>query len=306
MTRAVQADNYPRWAGDIAREHLKTGAALNGLAVKLARSEQLNPEQTRRLGEATNVAVYQQLLPNRDGGDVRYEKCDPGAVVDELASPTKEAADDLDISDYHLAPPRRTPDVSQMSAIPAEYLETEKRASTDAAVLEKSLNRFEVQQLIQKMAAADELLRYERTDLDRLTLQERAHFTDVVRDLVAGGAELSDLLKMSMAARPDQKEALADLFSETIAKLAKKGYLKVGGVEKCASVDIEALRKELASALPGLVDGPVVVHRRHPMLLAIDTVTANDKKKQENDRARELLAPQMRQARRVLVSLGGI
>ena len=307
MTRAIQSDNYPRWAGSLAQEHLKTGTALNGLVGKLARAEQLNPEQTRRLGEATNVAVYQHLLPDREGGDVRYERCDPGTVVDELAAvpPSKEAGD-LDISDYLIAPPKAAHDLSQMSAIPACFLESEKRASAEAASIEQRMSCFETRQLLAKLAAADEELKFERADLDRLTLSERSRFTDVVRDLVAGGAELADLLKAAMVARSDQKDALADLFAETIAKLAAKGYLKVGGVEKCAAVDIEALRKELAAALPGLVTGPLVVHRRHPLLLAIDTITAANRKKQENDRARELLGQEMRQAKRVLVSLGGI
>ena len=76
-------------AGRIARDHAVTKKTINDLSEKVARDENLQPDEIRTLVRLANVATFQELFKTKDtsnGGDkmIEFESGDPESVINRI------------------------------------------------------------------------------------------------------------------------------------------------------------------------------------------------------------------------------
>lgn len=95
-------------AGRIARDHAVTKKPLNDLSEKVARDENLQPDEIRTLVRLANVATFQELFKNKDasnGGDkmIEFESGDPEAVIHRIVDSAQNAPQTANITNDKLA-----------------------------------------------------------------------------------------------------------------------------------------------------------------------------------------------------------
>lgn len=167
-----------KWANEIADAYFNAGVTLNDSVTKMAQQEDLNPEQVRRLVEATNTATFLQKFNSMGCTDaaaqdrvVEFETADPNVVINRMletaktamvAAPaeTSETPHDLE---YGLPVTRRDP-----APLP-------EKTAADEAPPEPRIKRSVV--ILRLRTAAEQLKNAE--------YQARVQFTDTVQSLVS-------------------------------------------------------------------------------------------------------------------------
>jgi len=107
MARWNEAEFVER-AGRIARDHAVTKKTLNDLSEKVARDENLQPDEIRTLVRLANVATFQELFKSRDaanGGDkmIEFESGDPEAVIHRIVDSAQSDPQTANIHNDKLA-----------------------------------------------------------------------------------------------------------------------------------------------------------------------------------------------------------
>jgi hypothetical protein len=96
---------FIKHAQGIAQQHVVSKKSLNELSEKFAAENKLNPEEIRTLVRLANVATFQELFKNKDGGDkmVEFDTGDPEAVIRNLISSANEPPQTANIHNDKLA-----------------------------------------------------------------------------------------------------------------------------------------------------------------------------------------------------------
>lgn len=158
-------------AGRIAHDHAVTKKPLNDLSEKVARDENLQPDEIRTLVRLANVATFQELFKRKDDGDkmIEFESGDPEAVINRIVSSAQEQSQSANIHNDKLASAWDAPDM--MTA--------------------KRLGRAFDEPVVEKTASADEAERPMRQDLAVLALRKLAEEFEVER--ISAGHRWEDL-----------------------------------------------------------------------------------------------------------------
>lgn len=95
-------------ASRIARDHAVTKKPLNDLSEKVARDENLQPDEIRTLVRLANVATFQELFKSKDtsnGGDkmIEFESGDPEAVINRIVDSAQNQPQTANIENDKLA-----------------------------------------------------------------------------------------------------------------------------------------------------------------------------------------------------------
>ena len=95
-------------AGRIAHDHAITKKPINDLSEKVARDENLQPDEIRTLVRLANVATFQELFKGKDasnGGDkmIEFESGDPEAVIHRIVDSAQNEPQTANISNDKLA-----------------------------------------------------------------------------------------------------------------------------------------------------------------------------------------------------------
>jgi hypothetical protein len=95
-------------AGRIAHDHAVTKKPINDLSEKVARDENLQPDEIRTLVRLANVATFQELFKSRDasnGGDkmIEFESGDPEAVIHRIVDSAQNQPQTANIMNDKLA-----------------------------------------------------------------------------------------------------------------------------------------------------------------------------------------------------------
>lgn len=106
----------PRWnegefverAGRIAHDHAITKKTINDLSEKVARDENLQPDEIRTLVRLANVATFQELFKSKDssnGGDkmIEFESGDPEAVIHRIVDSAQNQPQSANIHNDKMA-----------------------------------------------------------------------------------------------------------------------------------------------------------------------------------------------------------
>lgn len=114
MARWNEAEFVQR-AGRIAHDFAVTKTSLNDLTEKVARDENLQPDEIRTLVRLANVATFQELFKNKDtsnGGDkmIEFESGDPEAVINRIVSSAGSEPQSANIQNDKLASAWDVPD----------------------------------------------------------------------------------------------------------------------------------------------------------------------------------------------------
>jgi uncharacterized protein YqfB (UPF0267 family) len=115
MARWNEAEFVQR-AGRIAHDHAVAKTSLNDLSEKMARDENLQPDEIRTLVRLANVATFQELFKGRDasnGGDkmIEFEAGDPEAVIHRIVESANQAPQSANITNDKLASAWDAPDL---------------------------------------------------------------------------------------------------------------------------------------------------------------------------------------------------
>ena len=330
MGKSITEAQVVTWGEKVGQEHLAGQGSINDLAAKHAVDEGLNFDQGRRVTEAANHFVYNQKMGSREPGeDIRFELGDPDAVVSTMKEAgVKQASVGPSIYDpalYEFVPDQPAPDVSKLSSVPEAYrppprekvavdisklsaVPPEEGEIDTTPLMDQPLSVRELKEFNESMKIAEQNHRFDRIELERLERSERAKIGEIVRQFAAAGHDPLDLYKAAVLARPDQKEAIADLFGEIFSSLAKKGYVPVGGVCKIgAALPASMVSSKLKELSPEI--DVEIINGAHPIFISIDTLGSiqEDKKKAERGeftarerfaRSKKVLTDIARQARK--------
>ena len=79
---------YVKRANEIASQHVISKKSLDELCEKVARDENMNPNEIRTLVRLANVATFQELFKRKDDGDkmVEFDTGDPEKVINNIVS----------------------------------------------------------------------------------------------------------------------------------------------------------------------------------------------------------------------------
>ena len=96
---------YVAHAKGLAEQHLVSKKSLNELSEKFANENKLNPEEIRTLVRLANVATFQELFKNKDGGDkmIEFDTGDPEAVIRNMVSSASAPPQTANINNDKLA-----------------------------------------------------------------------------------------------------------------------------------------------------------------------------------------------------------
>lgn len=111
MARWNEAE-YVERAGRIAHDHAISKKSLNDLSEKVARDENLQPDEIRTLVRLANVATFQELFKRKDDGDkmIEFEAGDPEAVIHRIVDAAGDAPQSANINNDKLASAWEVPD----------------------------------------------------------------------------------------------------------------------------------------------------------------------------------------------------
>lgn len=160
MSRWNESEFVER-AGRIAHDHAVTKKPLNDLSEKVARDENLQPDEIRTLVRLANVATFQELFKRKDDGDkmIEFESGDPEAVINRIVSSAQESPQSANIHNDKLASAWDAPDMMVAKRLGREFDPpvTEKVASDDAPrpmrqdlavlALQKLASEFEIERI---------------------------------------------------------------------------------------------------------------------------------------------------------------
>ena len=78
-----------------AAEQFREGTSLHDSVVKIAKDNQMNPEQIKRLVEASNTTTFLNEFKSKDGNQrmVEFDVANPDKVIDEALSSSSSASD---------------------------------------------------------------------------------------------------------------------------------------------------------------------------------------------------------------------
>ena len=154
-------------AGRIAHDHAVSKKTINDLSEKVARDENLQPDEIRTLVRLANVATFQELFKGKDasnGGDkmIEFESGDPEAVIHRIVDSAQNQPQTASIHNDKLAswdaPDQMVEkrlghkfDVAPMEKTAAEmdatYTERPMRRDLAILALRKLATEFEVEHL---------------------------------------------------------------------------------------------------------------------------------------------------------------
>ncbi len=299
----VATEQYATWASKIASDYLKGGISLFEGVKKVAVENGLNPEQTRRTAEAANIATYQQMLPDRAGGDVRFDPVRGADVVKDMNGPEKVSA--ISNLDYNSLPPSTPVKVADLNAFPQAYIQPElvKEAERREDIEAGYLSHKDVLDLVGKLETCeDELLCKQASEYSRVEAA-LCQLTENVRLSMMAGNDIDDIVKLSIAARPEHKDIVLDVFGHVISKLAAKGYVNIGGMAKIGViVDPKLISSRLKELSPGVE--VKVINGSHPIFKSLDTMCELDKDKKRNREGLRIVDEKLNKAKKVLINFG--
>jgi hypothetical protein len=304
--KSITEGQVASWAKKIAGEFIAGGDDnLQDRVLRLVRAEGLNPEQSRRVSEATNIATYNAKLPDRGSEeDVRFDLADPKGVVDAMNAPETVSEDNP--ADYQGAPPVQKAAASSISAVPSRFIESEmsKMAMEKTAAGKPHVNLASLQDAVGKLKFAAENYRLQQVEFGRLERQERAKLAEIVRQL-SFTYKPEELYKAAVAMRPNQKEKIAEFFGEIFSDLAKRGYIKIGSHMKVGrALPAEMISKKLKEMSPGVE--VEVINGVNPVFLSIDTLTDIQESKEKAEAGEGIAKDRLAKAKRVITDIGGL
>ncbi len=148
-------------AGRIAHDHAVNKKSLNDLSEKVARDENLQPDEIRTLVRLANVATFQELFKRKDDGDkmVEFEAGDPEAVIHRIVDSAQNEPQSANVHNDKLASAWSVPDfmvetrLGHKFDLPEETKiasdETERPVRKDLTILalRKLAEEFEVEKI---------------------------------------------------------------------------------------------------------------------------------------------------------------
>ena len=154
-------NDYVKRAEEIASQHAVSKKSLNELCEKMARDENMNPNEIRTLVRLANVATFQELFKRKDDGDkmVEFDTGDPEKVISNIVSAAGQEPESANIHNDKLSSeiPDQMREVRQgfkFEAVPEVKVASDdapvKPGRTDLVVLnlQKLAENFEVERLI--------------------------------------------------------------------------------------------------------------------------------------------------------------
>lgn len=159
----------PRWneneyvsrAGEIAKQYAVSRKPLNDLAEKVAKENNLNPDEIRTLVRLANVSVFQELFKQKEGTSdrmVEFETGDPEAVIRRLVDTAGAQQQSANINNDKLASEvpdqmrdkrRGFKDDPYVEKVASDAPEKAPRQDIVAMNLRKLAEEFEIQQIIE-------------------------------------------------------------------------------------------------------------------------------------------------------------
>lgn len=152
-------------AGRIAHDHAVTKKPINELSEKVARDENLQPDEIRTLVRLANVEAFKELFKRKDDGDkmVEFETGDPEAVIHRIVDSAQNAPQSANISNDKMASEWDAPDLmvekrygrkydapaqeKTAAELNASYTPTPMRQDLAVLALRKLAEEFEVERL---------------------------------------------------------------------------------------------------------------------------------------------------------------
>jgi hypothetical protein len=103
-------------AGRLAHDHVVLKTPLNELAEKVARDENLQPDEIRTLVRLANVATFQELFKRKDDGDknIEFVTGDPEHVIQHMTDAVNNPPETANVNNTKTASEWQVPD--QMAA----------------------------------------------------------------------------------------------------------------------------------------------------------------------------------------------
>lgn len=135
MSRWNESEFIER-AGKIAHDHVVSKKPLNDLAEKVARDENLQPDEIRTMVRLANVATFQELFKRKDDGDkmIEFESGDPEAVINRIVTAAQEPLQSANINNDKLASAWDAPDMmraKRRGATPEEPAQEKTASAAD-------------------------------------------------------------------------------------------------------------------------------------------------------------------------------
>ena len=201
---------YVKRAGEIASQHVNSKKPLNELCEKIARDENMNPNEIRTLVRLANVATFQELFKRKDDGDkmVEFDTGDPEKVINNIVSSAGHEQQSANIHNDKLA-----------AEIPDQMREVRQG--------------FKFELPVEKVASEDAPEKPGRTDLVILNLQKLAEEFEIERQIYGQRWE-DQLNKLAMEFRKIgvktdfealEKDALATYGEDAVPELTYLGGL---------------------------------------------------------------------------------
>lgn len=322
MPKNRNASDYAQLGAKIAEQFLLSNVPLTDSLSKVAKEEDLNTYQIQRVAECANQRVFKEKFEKRAGGDVQFEPARSDVVIRSLNAPEKIA---FDMSDYYERPEKPQLSKAAMDQMVLTHFgedlspllpELEKMASLEeqhqAPVLGAvtSLEEFEkaaavdtrppsfdlpnLLPMIDKLAAAKREFELEKIEIAKMAREEEENFTSIVREMVRDGYKIEDLYKAATVARPDQKDALTQLFARVTSDLHKVGALT--GFKTAAPVDTSFVSEKLKNSIPG---GLIVVNGIHPLTVSVNVLSRLKEQWTEADAGEQLAVQALGQANKI-------
>ena len=175
---------FVKRAGQIAQDHAITKKTINDLSEKVARDENLQPDEIRTLVRLANVATFQELFKGKDasnGGDkmIEFESGDPEAVIHRIVDAAQEEPQAASITNDKLA-------TTSAWDAPDQMIETRFGHKFDEPLAEKTAAELDAEYVARPM----------RQDLAILALRKLAEEFGVER-LSAGARWEEGLAKLA-------------------------------------------------------------------------------------------------------------
>lgn len=320
----IAADQFASWGRKLASDYAACARAGKPMSLtegvkKIAVDNGLLPEQVRRVAEAANVATFQEMLPDRGTGDVRFDPANADEIIKSAnLGPTKMA---VDLSDYYGPPKPRPSDFRKVAEanfgphLGAVVSDLEKRASQEAVLAldeaDRPLTAQTLPAFIRKLAAAKHELELERMDIARLTKEALDTFKEIVRQMVTEGYAIEDLYKAAQMTRPDARQYWNEIFGHIISDLDHRGYFgtkkasvdpKTGAVKIAEPVDPSLISERLDSLMPDGTD--CVVSSSHMMTKQVNVLGDLWQNYQKNKMGLPILTDRLERAKSLSTSIG--
>lgn len=200
-------------AGRIAHDHAITKKTINDLSEKVARDENLQPDEIRTLVRLANVATFQELFKSKDasnGGDkmIEFESGDPEAVIHRIVDSAQADPQSANIHNDKLAA-WEAPDQMVEKRLGHTFdapLQEKTAAELDESYAPRPMRRDLAVMALQKLAAEFEI---ERVSAGRQWEESLAKLASEFRKAPGYGPQYA----------PFEKDAFAECGMDTLPEV---------------------------------------------------------------------------------------